>query len=142
MNSPSEAIAEGIYLIPEDRKQSALILEDTITANISLANIRAFAPSGFVSTALEEKNAAQQCRALRIKAPDVSTLAGSYGAGFIANTWEPADHSKASDAFIRGTLSVASHTGGNVAREFLPDLLHRFHHSRNNQASTGATTQP
>jgi len=73
---------------------------------------------------------------------NVSTLAGSYGAGFIANTWEPADHSKASDAFIRGTLSVASHTGGNVAREFLPDLLHRFHHSRNNQASTGATTQP
>src|SRR6185312_4983540 len=24
---------------------------------------------------------------------NVSTLAGSYGAGFIANTWEPADHS-------------------------------------------------
>jgi ribose transport system ATP-binding protein len=81
VNSPSEAIAEGIYLIPEDRKQSALILEDTITANISLANIRAFASSGLVSSALEEKNAARQCRALRIKAPGVSTPAGSLSGG-------------------------------------------------------------
>mgnify|MGYP001031793274 CR=1 FL=1 len=81
VNSPSEAIAEGIYLIPEDRKQSSLILEDTITANISLANIRAFAPSGFVDSALEEKNAMVQCRALRIKAPNVSTPAGSLSGG-------------------------------------------------------------
>jgi ribose transport system ATP-binding protein len=81
VNSPSEAIAEGIYLVPEDRKQSALILEDTITANISLANVRAFAPSGFVSAALEEKNAARQCRALHIKAPGVSTPAGSLSGG-------------------------------------------------------------
>jgi hypothetical protein len=61
---------------------------------------------------------------------NVSTLAGSYGAGFIANTWEPPDHSKASDALIRGTLSIATHTGGNVAREFLPDLFHHLRHSR------------
>jgi ribose transport system ATP-binding protein len=81
VRSPGEAIARGIYLIPEDRKQSALILEDTITANISLANIRAFASSGLVNASLEEKNAAAQCRALRIKAPDVSTLAGSLSGG-------------------------------------------------------------
>ena len=81
VKSPDEAIALGIYLIPEDRKQSGLILDDTITANISLANIRAFASSGLVSTALEEKNAAAQCRALRIKAPGVSTIVGSLSGG-------------------------------------------------------------
>jgi hypothetical protein len=72
---------------------------------------------------------------------NVSTLAGSYGAGFIANTWEPPDHSKASDAIVRGTLSIASHTGGNVAREFLPDLFRRLRHSRKAQGSAAGTTQ-
>jgi hypothetical protein len=60
---------------------------------------------------------------------NVSTLGGSYGAGFIANSWEPPAHSKVSDALIRGTLSIATHTGGNVAREFLPDLFHLLRHS-------------
>lgn len=69
---------------------------------------------------------------------NVSTLAGSYGAGFIANAWEPADHAKASDAFVRGTLSIATHTGGNVAREFLPDLIHHFRHSGKAQGNAGA----
>lgn len=73
---------------------------------------------------------------------NVSTLAGSYGAGFIANTWEPADHSKASDAFVRGTLSIATHTGGNVAREFLPDLLRHFRHSPKSPARSAASNQP
>lgn len=69
---------------------------------------------------------------------NVSTLSGSYGAGFIANTWEPTDHTTISDAFMRGTLSIASHTGGNVAREFLPDLLHHFRHSSKTQTTSGA----
>ena len=73
---------------------------------------------------------------------NVSTLAGSYGAGFIANTWEPAAHGKASDAWVRGTLSIATHTGGNVAREFLPDLFNRLRHSRKAQTSSGPTTKP
>jgi ribose transport system ATP-binding protein len=81
VGSPGEAIARGIYLVPEDRKQSGLVLEDTITANISLANVAAFAPSGLVRSSLEEKNAAAQCRALRIKAPDVSTIVGSLSGG-------------------------------------------------------------
>ncbi|HVY91681.1 MAG TPA: hypothetical protein VHA14_02990 [Bryobacteraceae bacterium] len=72
---------------------------------------------------------------------NVSTLAGSYGSGFIANEWEPYDHSKVSDAILRGSLSVAAHVGGNVAREFLPDLLRRFHRSHNTQASAALPLQ-
>jgi ribose transport system ATP-binding protein len=81
VHSPSDAIARGIYLVPEDRKQSALILEDSIAQNISLANIRAFVRSGFVSSALEEENAERQIRALRIKAPNASIIAGSLSGG-------------------------------------------------------------
>jgi hypothetical protein len=73
---------------------------------------------------------------------NVSTLAGSYGSGFIANEWQPYDHSKVSDAIVRGTLSVAAHAGGNVAREFLPDLLHRLvHRSHSTPASAAVPVQ-
>ncbi|HET7411991.1 MAG TPA: sugar ABC transporter ATP-binding protein [Pararhizobium sp.] len=79
--SPSDAIRHGIYLVPEDRKQSGLILEDSIAENISLPNIRAFTRTGLVRPALEERNANEQARALQIKAPTVATPAGSLSGG-------------------------------------------------------------
>lgn len=73
---------------------------------------------------------------------NVSALGGSYGSAFIANTWEPPNHSEASDALIRGTLSVAAHTGGNVAREFLPDLWRHFRHRDKSPANATVPSQP
>jgi len=56
---------------------------------------------------------------------NVSEIAGNMGSGFIANTWEPAGYHSAMDGLDRGLWDIVFHTGGNVAREFLPDLLHR-----------------
>lgn len=59
------------------------------------------------------------------KMVNVSELVGNFGAGFIANTWEPARFDSTGDALTRGALGLAYHTAKNVAREFLPGLLHR-----------------
>lgn len=59
------------------------------------------------------------------KTLNVSELVGNFGAGFIANTWEPARFDSTGDALTRGALGLAYHTAKNVAREFLPGLLHR-----------------
>lgn len=56
---------------------------------------------------------------------NVSEIAGNMGSGFIANTWEPAGYRSPKDGFDRGLWAIAFHTGRNVAREFLPDLLRR-----------------
>jgi hypothetical protein len=56
---------------------------------------------------------------------NVSEIAGNFGAGFVTNTWEPQGYNRTSDALTRGVLGLAYHTGKNVIREFLPDLLHR-----------------
>lgn len=56
---------------------------------------------------------------------NVSEIAGNFGAGFVANTWEPHGYNTTGDALVRGALGLAYHTGKNVIREFLPDLLHR-----------------
>ena len=43
IRTPRDAIGHGIFLIPEDRKRSGLVLESSVNENISLANLAAFA---------------------------------------------------------------------------------------------------
>ena len=81
VSSPTDAVRHGIYLVPEDRKQSGLVLEDTIAGNICLANLGAFARAGLVRPALQERCAKEQSRALRIKAPSIETITGSLSGG-------------------------------------------------------------
>ncbi len=45
IRSPRDAIAHGIYLIPEDRKRAGLILEDDITQQYLAAEPGGIFPS-------------------------------------------------------------------------------------------------
>lgn len=53
---------------------------------------------------------------------NVSEIGGNFGAGFIANTWEPHDYNRTGDALTRGALGIAYHTAKNVVRELIPSL--------------------
>ena len=66
---------------------------------------------------------------------NVSEIAGNLGSGFIANTWEPPGYRAAQDGLNRGLWAIAFHTGKNVAREFLPDLMRRVKLGSQNSAS-------
>jgi ribose transport system ATP-binding protein len=81
VRSPRQAIDHGIYLIPEDRKRSGLILEDNVRENISLPDLASYARAFLVSEAREEKNADRQRRALRIKTANLATLVGTLSGG-------------------------------------------------------------
>jgi ribose transport system ATP-binding protein len=78
---PRDAINRGIYLVPEDRKQSGLILEDSIASNISLPDLMSYARWAFISTNREDRNAEVQCKALRVKTQDVATFVGALSGG-------------------------------------------------------------
>jgi hypothetical protein len=67
---------------------------------------------------------------------NLSELGGNFGAAFIANTCEPTGHNSTGDALVRGTMGLAFHTLKNVAREFLPDVMHR------GRPATDATALP
>ena len=43
IRSPRDAIDRGIFLVPEDRKRSGLVLDHSVNDNISLPNLMAFA---------------------------------------------------------------------------------------------------
>jgi ribose transport system ATP-binding protein len=80
-NSPRAAIDRGLYLVPEDRKRSGLLLDVPIAQNISLPNLAAHARHGLVDLAAERENAEGQKRSLGIRAPGVATNAGVLSGG-------------------------------------------------------------
>jgi ribose transport system ATP-binding protein len=79
--SPADAIALGVYLLPEDRKRYGLVLEHSVAENISLANLQAFARMTLVDIEAERENALGQRDALNIKSPTVETKSGSLSGG-------------------------------------------------------------
>jgi ribose transport system ATP-binding protein len=79
--SPRAAMARGLYLVPEDRKRSGLILDWSLAGNISLPNLRACARAQLVDTAAERRLAEKQKTSLDIRVPDVGTCAGMLSGG-------------------------------------------------------------
>jgi len=79
--SPRDAIAHGIYLVPEDRRRSGLILEEVIRKNISLPSLRRFSSAWLVRQDDERKSAAEYAKRLNVKAPSVEARAGNLSGG-------------------------------------------------------------
>jgi len=81
ISAPGDAIAHGIYLVPEDRKRSGLLLDMSVSENVSLADLAAFAPGGLINRGAETKNAEQQKRRLNIRVPSVDVQANALSGG-------------------------------------------------------------
>ena len=80
-NHVSDAVARGIFLVPEDRKAQGVLLDLPIVQNVSLPNLWAHATGIFVSHGAESETAEKQRRNLAIKAPTLATLAGQLSGG-------------------------------------------------------------
>ncbi len=81
IDCPRAAIDRGLYLVPEDRKRSGLILDFPIRVNITLANLRARARRGLIDFAAEQAEAERQRDRLDIRARSVAVPAGSLSGG-------------------------------------------------------------
>lgn len=79
--SPRDAIARGIYLIPEDRRQSGLIVNATIRENITLPALNRYAAAGIVARERERQAAAEMSARLGVKAPSVEVEAANLSGG-------------------------------------------------------------
>ncbi len=81
IKSPRDAIEHGIYLVPEDRRQTGLILEDSIRENVSLPALRRYASRGLVKAELERRAARDGCEQLNVKAASIETLVKNLSGG-------------------------------------------------------------
>ena len=86
-----DAIDKGIYLVPEDRKRSGLLLDMPIVENISLADLKSYASLTLVDSGREHVAAEQQKRSLAIKVPSVDmkaiTLSGGNQQKVVLGKW-------------------------------------------------------
>jgi ribose transport system ATP-binding protein len=77
----SQAIKQGVFLVPEDRRKTGLLLDWPIRDNISLPALKRDSRGGFVNLAKEKQIADEQKIALLIKAPNVEARAGNLSGG-------------------------------------------------------------
>jgi ribose transport system ATP-binding protein len=71
--SVRDAIANGLYLAPEDRKRTGVVLEFEVGQNISLASLRKHSKFGIIDRKSELAVADRQIEAMRIKTPSAAT---------------------------------------------------------------------
>ncbi|MET3896305.1 ribose transport system ATP-binding protein [Devosia sp. UYZn731] len=77
----ADAVAQGVFLVPEDRKSDGILLDFTIAQNISLPNLEAHASAMLVSARSEGAAAEIEKINLGIKAPSVATRTGTLSGG-------------------------------------------------------------
>ena len=69
--SPLDSMAAGISMLPEDRKESGLFIDFTITANVVAANLAAYTHAGLLSKAEMRQVSRRYADELRIATPSV-----------------------------------------------------------------------
>lgn len=79
--SPRDAIDRGIYLVPEDRKRSGLLLDMSIAGNISLPDLPRYAKAHLVNEDRETENAETHRTALNIRTPNVTNQVQALSGG-------------------------------------------------------------
>ena len=66
--SPRDALADGMYLIPESRKDSGVLLGRSVTENVTLATLARFARLGVVRAGPQRRATAELTQRLSIRA--------------------------------------------------------------------------
>ena len=89
--SPSAAMAAGIALVPEDRRQQGLVMELSVERNATLTRRWQLARGGLLSSRAERATAAEWSEKLQVKAgklaDPVSTLSGGNQQKVVLAKW-------------------------------------------------------
>ena len=72
LRSPEQAIAAGIGLLPEDRKQQGLILKLSVRENCALASLKQLVSGGLLRLRDEDRQAREYVERLRIRTPGIA----------------------------------------------------------------------
>ena len=89
--NPREAIAAGVALVPEDRKQQGLIIDMAVGDNLSLAALKRDQKNGFLNFRAEKEISVEMTDKMRIKTPSdrqiVRFLSGGNQQKVVLGKW-------------------------------------------------------
>lgn len=81
ISSPSAAVANGIALVPEERRKEGILIDESVYRNLSAASLEKFSQWGFVKQADERKAAHKMIQDLGIKTPNEEQKVGLLSGG-------------------------------------------------------------
>jgi ribose transport system ATP-binding protein len=81
IRDPQDAITHGIYLVPEDRRLSGLIVDFNVRENITLPNLESYSSAKIIDRTKETKAAREACKAINIKTPTPEMRAANLSGG-------------------------------------------------------------
>ena len=81
IKGPQDAITHGIYLVPEDRRLSGLIVDFNVRENISLPNLESYSSAKIINFTKESNAAREACKAINIKTPTPEMRAANLSGG-------------------------------------------------------------
>src|SRR6185369_7773133 len=81
IQDPQDAITHGIYLVPEDRRLSGLIVDFNVRENITLPNLDSYSSAKIINFKKEASAAREACKAINIKTPTTEMRAANLSGG-------------------------------------------------------------
>ncbi len=79
---PSEAVSAGLAMVTEDRKQSGLLLSQSVRVNTTLNSMWiSFSSAGVVRRRAEEQAVASMCQSLEIRCTSIEQSVGTLSGG-------------------------------------------------------------
>ena len=81
IRGPEEAIRQGVFLVPEDRRVAGLVVDFSIRENVSLPALGRYARHGLLSHRRERQAVAAICSELQVKAPSIEASAATLSGG-------------------------------------------------------------
>jgi ribose transport system ATP-binding protein len=77
----ADAVENGIFLAPEDRRKSGLVTDMTFRENVTLPDLDSYATFGLIQRKRETEISSKQCEKLRVKLASVETLVKNLSGG-------------------------------------------------------------
>lgn len=92
INSPYNAVKQGIALVPEERRKEGVLVEEPVYSNLSAANLKKFTSYlSFLQPASERKSARQMIKDIGVKTPSenqkVALLSGGNQQKVAVGKW-------------------------------------------------------
>ena len=81
IEGPEDAIGQGIFLVPEDRRSAGLVVDFSIRENVSLPALDRYARHGLISETEERRAVTAVCGQLRVKAQSIEVKAATLSGG-------------------------------------------------------------
>jgi ribose transport system ATP-binding protein len=81
VNTPREAIDQGLYLVPENRRTEGLVVEMSVRENVSLPSLHTSSVLGMIRWKQEREIARQQVESLSVKTPGIEARVMNLSGG-------------------------------------------------------------